>query len=87
MSRSSPSTEDGAASLADAITDARALTASPLLYVGALTVVLSHEIVELSPLSDLSATVAIFFTALAVLYAQLAALSYFGWADARGCGC
>lgn len=87
MSRSSPSTTDGTASLAEAIADARALAGSPLLYVGALTVVLANEVVELAALTGLSAVVAIFVAALALLYGQLAALSYVGWADATGCGC
>jgi hypothetical protein len=85
MARTSPSTDDAAESLGEVRADVRSLAASPLPYVGALTVVLSNEVVELSPLTDLPAMAAIFVTTLALLYGQLAVLSYFGWANADGC--
>lgn len=82
------SSEPGAQSLRELIDSVRSLSASPLLYVGAITVVLANEVVELAGLTDLSAVAGVFVTALALLWGQLAVLSYLGWADASACrGC
>jgi len=80
--------ERGTRSLDELPDSVRRLSASPLLYVGAVTVVLANELVELAGLSDLPAVAATFAAALVLLWGQLAVLSYFGWADASpGCGC
>jgi len=52
----------------------RALTASPLLYVGAVTVVAGTEIVGRLPLPEFWQALVLFPLALVLLYAQLAAL-------------
>lgn len=54
---------------------ARRFTGSPLLYVGAVTVVASHELVSWLPLSDIHVALALFPVTLAVLYAQLLLLA------------
>ena len=59
---------------------ARALTASPLLYIGAVTVVVGNELAALlvdgGYLSQTGGALALFPIALVLLYAQLLALAY-----------
>lgn len=60
---------------------AREMAASPLPYVGALTVVLANEVVEwvaeTVALSTFAETVAVFAVTLGLLYGQLVALAYY----------
>ena len=60
---------------------ARAMTASPLLYIGAVTVVVANELgdllVEQTALSETLGALALFPIALVLLYAQLVALAYY----------
>ncbi|WP_436927766.1 hypothetical protein [Halosimplex amylolyticum] len=57
------------------IAEAKSMAASPLLYIGAITVVVGLEIVELLPLSDTLTALSLFPIALALLYGQLALLA------------
>jgi len=52
------------------------MAASPLLYIGAVTVVAGTEIAEWLPLSEFYSTLALFPIALVLLYAQLGLLAY-----------
>ena len=60
---------------------ARAMAASPLLYVGAVTVVVGNELAELlvegGHVSQTVGALALFPIALGLLYAQLLALAYY----------
>lgn len=67
------------------IESARTMTASPLLYVGAVTVVGAHEFVEWVPLSEPTETLALFPITLLLLYAQLTALAYYERKRYRRC--
>lgn len=73
-----PDSEQGLRSL---YRTARAMTASPLLYVGAVTVVAANEFVELlvegGYAGETVAVVAMIPVTLALLYAQLLALAYY----------
>ncbi|MFC7140690.1 hypothetical protein ACFQMA_12780 [Halosimplex aquaticum] len=61
--------------IADLYAEAKSMTASPLLYIGAVTVVLGLEIAELLPLSDTLTALSLFPIALALLYGQLTLLA------------
>lgn len=63
--------------------DAKRMAASPLLYVGAITVVAANEVVEWVGLSDAAAAGAVFLAALVLLYGQLLVVA---WARRRGYG-
>ncbi|WP_440990606.1 hypothetical protein [Haloarchaeobius baliensis] len=60
---------------------ARAMTASPLLYIGAVTVVVANELAALlvggGYLSETVGALALFPIALVLLYVQLLALAYY----------
>lgn len=60
---------------------ARSMTASPLLYIGAVTVVVGNGLVDLlvdgGYVSTTVGALALFPVALALLYAQLLALAYY----------
>jgi len=64
---------DGIAAL---VGDAKRMTASPLLYIGAITVVFANEFVEWLGLTDTAAAAGIFVAALALLYGQLTILAW-----------
>lgn len=57
------------------LAEAKSMTASPLLYIGAVTVVVGLEVAELLPLSDTLTALAVFPIALALLYGQLTLLA------------
>lgn len=57
------------------VDDAQSMTASPLLYIGALTVAVGHEIVSWFPLSETGAVLALVPVVLVLLYGQLIALA------------
>jgi hypothetical protein len=65
--------------------EAQSMAASPLLYVGAVTVVVGHEIAEWLPLGDLSTSLALFPIGLALLYGQLALLAVLRRRGYGGC--
>ncbi|ELZ29147.1 hypothetical protein C475_02984 [Halosimplex carlsbadense 2-9-1] len=62
--------------LASLYAEAQSMAASPLLYIGAVTVVVGTEVAEWLPLGDLYSTLALFPVALALLYGQLTLLAY-----------
>jgi hypothetical protein len=74
MSTTDSNATDRAGGAADVLARARALTASPLLYVGATTVVVAHGIAGRLGLSEFWTAVALFPLALVLLYAQLSLL-------------
>ncbi|QLH80715.1 hypothetical protein [Halosimplex pelagicum] len=76
------SDSEGVASL---YAEAKSMTASPLLYVGAITVVVGTEVAEWLPLSDFHSTLALFPIALALLYGQLGLLAYLRRRSYGGC--
>ncbi|WP_123535847.1 hypothetical protein [Halosimplex salinum] len=55
--------------------EAKSMAASPLLYIGAITVVFGLEIAELLPLSNTLTALALLPIALALLYGQLTLLA------------
>lgn len=61
----------------------RTMTASPLIYIGAVTVVGAHELVGWLPLSERYAILALLPITLALLYGQLAVLAYYERTDHR----
>lgn len=81
----------GSTSRLDELRDrVRSMTASPLLYVGGVTVVLAHEITDWVAasmgLSEFQSVLVLFPVTLVVLYAQLAALALYQRDDGRrGC--
>jgi hypothetical protein len=72
---------DEAWSLDEARAQVRAMVSSPLLYVGAVTVVVANELVEWlvgwAGLAEVVGTLLLFPVTLAVLYAQLVLLAYY----------
>jgi len=68
--------EPDSGGLASLYREAKSMAASPLLYVGAVTVVVGTEIAEWLPLGDFYSTLALFPVALVLLYGQLGALAY-----------
>lgn len=66
----------------DLFATVRSLTASPLLYIGAITVVVAIEVAELLPVTDFWMALATFPVSLALLYGQLALLVLYR--DRRG---
>lgn len=89
MTRNGP--DDGLRSL---YRTARSMTASPLLYIGAITVVVGNELAELlveaGHVSQTVGALALFPIALVLLYAQLLALASYRRArdvePPRNCG-
>lgn len=76
---------DGLAAL---VGDAKRMTASPLLYIGAVTVVVANEVIEWLGLSGFRAAAVIFVAALVLLYGQLTILAWVQrrrGGTARGC--
>lgn len=67
------SDSDGIAAL---LADAKRMTASPLLYIGAVTVVFANEFAEWLGLAGFRAAAAIFVAAIVLLYAQLLVLAW-----------
>jgi hypothetical protein len=84
MSRTTPRSEDTTPTRREIADDVRSLSSSPLLYVGAITIGVSSKIVSLSGLIGLEGALATFVVALALLWGQLAVLSYFGWTSPNG---
>ncbi|QLH76545.1 hypothetical protein HZS55_04155 [Halosimplex rubrum] len=78
------SDSEGIASL---YAEAKSMAASPLLYVGAVTVVVGTEIAEWLPLGDFYSTLALFPIALVLLYGQLTLLAYLRRLGLDGDGC
>lgn len=64
---------DGLASL---YREAKSMTASPLLYIGAVTVAVGTTVTEWLPLGDFYSALAMFPVALVLLYGQLTLLAY-----------
>lgn len=69
MTRNRSTTGNGIEGL---VSEAKAMAASPLIYIGAITVVAATEIIEWLPLSEFYAALAVLPIALALLYGQLA---------------
>ncbi|QPV64699.1 hypothetical protein I7X12_08875 [Halosimplex litoreum] len=68
--------ESASGGLASLYAEAKSMAASPLLYVGAVTVVAGTELAEWLPLSDFYSTLALFPIAVVLLYGQLTLLAY-----------
>ncbi|WP_135364737.1 hypothetical protein [Halosimplex halophilum] len=62
--------------LADLFAEAKSMTASPLLYVGGITIAVGTTVVEWLPLSDFHSALAAAPVALVLLYVQLTLLAY-----------
>ena len=75
------STDDEEWSLRQITSRARSMTASPLLYIGAITVVVANEIIEWLVewylLPEFYGALALFPIVLALLYGQLAVLAVY----------
>jgi hypothetical protein len=90
MTRSNQSAGNDANDGQTLLDRAKAMTASPLLYVGAITVVGSLEAVEILvetyAIPELYGTILLFPITLALLYLQLIALAYYERSGyRRGC--
>ncbi|WP_459193316.1 hypothetical protein [Halosimplex sp. J119] len=57
------------------VAEAKRMAASPLLYIGAITVVAANEIAALLPLSNFHTALSLFPIALVLLYGQLTLLA------------
>jgi hypothetical protein len=68
--------ESDSGGLASLYREAKSMAASPLLYIGAVTVVVGTEFAEWLPLGDFYSTLAIVPIVLALLYGQLGLLAY-----------
>ena len=81
MSRTDPIGNDEDWNTRKPVARARTMTASPLLYIGAITVVGANELVEWliewHVLSELYGALALFPLTLALLYIQSAVLAYY----------
>ena len=91
MSETNRTTDGERTGFRELYANARRMVASPLLYIGAITVVAAHEIVERlvewAALSEFYGTLALFPITLALLYGQLMALAYYDPnGHPRGCG-